>query len=312
MENVENTSSFEPAAASAANAEKAARVPRGVQQVAEPVPTGPAEISIRTLLEAGCHFGHQTSRWCPKMAPYIYTIRNGIHIINLPKTVQSWGTARQAIVDAVARGSSVLFVGTKKQTQETIAQEAQRCGAYYVTQRWLGGMLTNFQTIRRSVDRMKRIEETLKAEEEAAKLGSGSKFTKKERLMMSRELEKLNFSLGGIRDMSSLPSLLFVVDIKREEIAVKEAKRLDIPVVALVDTNCDPTEVMHPIPSNDDGSRAINLFTRAVADAVIEGKGLYSMRKREFRDAPAQSASVGPVTAKDFGAAETKPGDTAA
>lgn len=235
-------------------------------------PRDAARIDLRSLLEAGVHFGHQTSRWCPSMAPFIYGARNGIHIINLPRTVQCWTKARQAITDVVAEGGTVLFVGTKKQAQEAVVEEATRCGAFYVSQRWLGGMVTNFQTIRRSIDRMRKLEETLQQEEEAAKLGTQARFTKKERLMMSREIDKLQISLGGIREMYAPPALLFVIDIRREDIAVKEARRLDIPVVALVDTNCDPSGVTYPVPSNDDGTRAIKLFCEAVADAVAEGK----------------------------------------
>lgn len=256
----------------------------------------PVEISLRSLLEAGVHFGHQTSRWSPSMSPYIYGSRNGIHIINLPRTVQCWQRARQSIVDVVALGGSVLFVGTKKQAQDGIAEAATRCGSYYVSQRWLGGMLTNFSTIRKSVDRMRKLEETLAEEEEALKNGTGSKFTKKERLMISRELEKLNFSLGGIREMSSLPSLLFVIDVKREEIAVKEARRLDIPVVALVDTNCDPSSVNYPIPSNDDGTRAIRLFAQAVADAILEGKKAQTPKASDQRAAATPEAPKPVVT----------------
>jgi len=208
------------------------------------------------------------------MAPYIHSVRNGIHIINLPRSIQAWSSAQRSIIELVGQGGSVLFVGTKKQAQDAMATESKRCDSFFVSQRWLGGMLTNFATIRKSIDRMKKVEEILKSEEEAQAIGQTSKFTKKERLMLSRELTKLNFSLGGIREMTSIPQMLFVVDVKREEIAVKEAKRLDIPVVALVDTNCDPRVVTHPIPSNDDGSRAIKLFAQAVSDAVIEGKRL--------------------------------------
>ncbi len=280
------------------------------------------EISLKTLLEAGVHFGHQTSRWHPAMAPYIYTVRNGVHIINLPKTVTSWAAAREAIVNTMARGGSILFVGTKKQAQEAIIEEAKRCAGFYVCRRWLGGMLTNFQTIRRSIERLKTIEQTLVEEEERLTLQRaaiqeqqdrsdqkdekegeraqalmqkiGPKFTKKERLMMDREREKLLFSLEGIREMYSSPDLLFVVDIKREEIALREAKRLDIPVIALVDTNCSPQGVDFPIPSNDDATRAIRLFASAVADAVLEGKRIYAERKIKTKDkeeAPAEKGS---------------------
>ena len=246
------------------------------QTVVEPKPRELVDINLRSLLEAGVHFGHQTSRWNPAMASYIYTARNGVHIINLPHTIQGWKAARKAIVDTAARGGNVLFVGTKKQSQEIIMEEAVRSGSFYVSHRWLGGMLTNFQTIRKSIDRMKKIEQIIQDEETAMLEGRPQKFKKKERLLMSKEHEKLNFALGGIRDMNSAPQLLFVIDIKREDIALKEAARLDIPVVALVDTNCDPRTVDFPIPSNDDGSRAIQLFAAAVADAIIEGKDKYA------------------------------------
>ncbi len=247
--------------------------------LAEIPPRDPVDVNLRTLLQAGVHFGHQTSRWNPAMAPCIYGQRNGIHIIDLPKTLQSWQQARQCIVDVVGKGGAVLFVGTKKQAQDAIVEEARRCGAFYVSRRWLGGMMTNFQTIRKSISRMNRLEEILAEEDKAAKEGTPTRYTKKERLMMSRELEKLQYSLGGIREMYSPPQLLFVIDIRREDIAIKEARRIDIPVVALVDTNCDPAMVSHPIPSNDDGTRAIRLFAGAVADAVAEGKANYAQRR---------------------------------
>jgi small subunit ribosomal protein S2 len=241
----------------------------------------PVEVNLRTLLEAGAHFGHQTARWNPAMAPYIYGSRNGIHIINLPKTVQAWSRAKAAIQEMAAQGGTFLFVGTKKQAQAPVALEATRCKSFFVAERWLGGMLTNFSTVRRSVDRMKKLEETLREEEMRINSGASPKFTKKERLMFSRELEKLTASLGGIKEMTALPSMLFVIDIRREEIAVKEAQRLDIPVVALVDTNCDPAVVTYAIPSNDDGTRAITLFAEAVADAVMEGRKRYVPQKVE-------------------------------
>jgi small subunit ribosomal protein S2 len=267
------------------------------------------EVSVRTLLEAGVHFGHQTSRWNPIMASNIYTVRNGIHIINLPKTMQAWMTAKNAIVDLVAQGGSVLFVGTKKQAQEAIVEEAKRCASFYVSHRWLGGMLTNFSTIRKSVDRMKKVEEILVQEEEALKVGRGMKFTKKERLMMARELEKLNLSLAGIRDMTSLPQLIFVIDIRREDIAVKEAKRLDIPVFALVDTNCDPNVVNYPIPSNDDGTRAIRLFAKAVAEAVNEGRRKYFETKKH---SPADGGKSSSKRGGGSSSASKYKGDTSA
>lgn len=236
-----------------------------------------AVVNLQSLLKAGVHFGHQSSRWHPNMEPFIYTTRNGIHIIDLPKTIQSWKQCRGFIVETAARGGNVLFVGTKKQAQDAIIEEAKRCGAFYVARRWLGGMLTNFRTIRNSIERMKKLEALLGDEEQRAR------YKKKELLMMDREREKLEFSLAGIRDMYAAPQLMFVIDTKREDIAVKEAQRLDIPVVALVDTNSDPTVVEYPIPSNDDATRAIRLFCQAVADAVIEGREIYAQRARSAR-----------------------------
>lgn len=264
----------------------ARRVPHLPHGVGAATPT--VQVNMRTLVEAGAHFGHQTSRWCPAMAPYIYSTRNGIHIINLPKTVECWKKARKSIVEVASKGGSVLFVGTKKQAQEAVATEAKRCGAFYVSHRWLGGMLTNFQTIRKSVDRMRRFEDTLAEEEKSIAQGKSPRYTKKERLIMTREIEKLNKSLGGIRDLHGTPGLVFVIDIKREHIAVSEAMKLDVPVIALVDTNCDPKQVTLPIPANDDGTRAIKLFCQAVADAVIEGRTTHSLRNISFSepDAP--------------------------
>lgn len=258
-------------------------------------PREPVEINLRTLLQAGVHFGHQTARWNPAMSEYIYGSRNGIHIVNLPKTMESWQEARKAIVEIASRGGSVLFVGTKKQAQDPIVEEARRCGSFYVAKRWLGGMITNFQTIRKSISRLNKLEEILAEEDKNLQDGMGSKFTKKERLMMSREREKLEFSLGGIRDMYSAPQLMFIIDIKREDIAVKEAQRLDIPVIALVDTNCDPSQVTHPIPSNDDGTRAIRLFASAVCDAVLEGKKIYAQRGAKRDEVKVDSAKSTPT-----------------
>lgn len=247
----------------------------------EITPRDPITINLKSLLEAGAHFGHQTSRWNPEMAPFIYGSRNGIHIIDLPKSIQAWNAARKVIVNIASEGGSILFVGTKKQAQQPVMEEALRCGAFFVTRRWLGGMLTNFQTIRKSIQRMKQLSSILgrdgKPESEEA-----ANYTKKERLMMSRELDKLDFSLGGIQDMYAPPKLMFVVDIKREDIAIKEAHRLNIPVVALVDTNCSPSKVDHPIPSNDDGTRAVRIFAAAVADAVTEGREMFKKRGGSF------------------------------
>ncbi len=236
------------------------------------IPAATVEVTLQTLLQAGAHFGHQTSRWHPAMAPFIYGNRNGIHILHLPKTLDLWRAARKVIVDTVANGGQILFVGTKKQAMTSVIEEASRCGAFYVARRWLGGMLTNFQTIRKSIERMKKLETLLTDEEQRRR------YTKKELLMMDREREKLEFSLGGIKDMHGAPQILFVIDTKREEIAVQEAERLGVPVVALVDTNCNPTLVSNPIPSNDDATRAIRLFCAAVADAVLEGRAIRAQR----------------------------------
>ncbi|MBI3783009.1 MAG: 30S ribosomal protein S2 [Deltaproteobacteria bacterium] len=224
------------------------------------------EVSMKQLLEAGVHFGHQTSRWNPKMKPYIFGARNGIYIIDLQRTVKLFEQAYGFVRELAARGGSMLFVGTKKQAQDAIREEAERCGMFYVNSRWLGGTLTNFQTIKQSIDRLKKCEETLEDPAMAEAL------TKREMLNISRERDKLLSSLGGIKALRKLPDALFVIDPKKEEIAVKEANKLKIPVVAVVDTNCDPDVVDFKIPGNDDAIRAIRLFCAAVADAVIEGK----------------------------------------
>lgn len=272
-------------------------------------PRAPVEISLRSLLEAGVHFGHQTSRWNPQMTKYIYGTRNGIHVINLPRTIDCWKSAREAVIEVAARGGSVLFVGTKKQAQDAVVEEARRCGAFYVSRRWLGGMMTNFPTIRKSIERMAKVEQILAEEEELQKTGKSTKYTKKERLMMTREREKLEFSLGGIRDMYGAPSLMFVIDTKREDIAIKEANKLDIPVVALVDTNCDPSHVKFPIPSNDDGTRAIRLFCSAVADAILEGKNQYQKRLGKDVDT-AMKADKTAETAANLDATKTPESDS--
>ncbi len=230
-------------------------------------------VSMKELLEAGVHFGHQTRRWNPKMKPYIFGARNGIHIIDLQKTVRLFKTAYEFIVRTVSEGYSVLFVGTKKQAHDAIVEESERCGMFYVVNRWLGGTLTNFQTIRKSVARLKELE-SMKKE------GGFSRYTKKEALKMEKELQKLEKNLGGIKDMDELPGALFVVDPKRERIAVREARKLKIPVVAIADTNCDPDEIDFIIPGNDDAIRAIRLFCSRVADACVEGHNLAEERLR--------------------------------
>ena len=222
-------------------------------------------ISMKQLLEAGVHFGHQTRRWNPKMAPYIYTERNGIHIIDLQKTVGLVDEAYKAIFDIVAQGGTILFVGTKKQASETIAEEATRCGMYYVNERWLGGMLTNFRTIRSRIDRLKKIE---KMSED----GTFDLLPKKEVANLKKEQEKLTKNLGGIKDMDRIPDAVFVVDPKKEALCVKEANSLGLTVIGIADTNCDPDELDYVIPGNDDAIRAVKLIVSKMADAVIEAK----------------------------------------
>ena len=233
------------------------------------------QVSIKTLLDAGAHFGHQTERWNPKMLPYIFGERNGVHIINLDHTMKKWEIARKFIADRVALGGNVLFVGTKAQSRDIIRREAIRSGSFYVTSRWLGGTLTNFPTIRKSISRMTKLEELLAAAEVE---GSKVKLSKKEKLNISRQIDKLVANIGGIRTMKKSPDVLFVVDINKEDLAVLEAKRLHIPVVALVDSNVNPDVVDFAIPSNDDASKAVELFSVAVADAVIEGAEIYKSR----------------------------------
>jgi small subunit ribosomal protein S2 len=232
-------------------------------------------VTIKSLMDAGAHYGHQTQRWNPKMLPYIYGARNGVHIINLDLTLKKWEVARKYIVDRVALGGSVLFVATKLQAKDIVKEEATRCGAFYVASRWLGGCLSNFQTIKNSIERMRKMENLLA---EAAQEGSKIRINKKERLDMSRQVEKLEANLGGIRNMKKVPDVIFLVDVVKEQIAIAEANRLHIPVIALVDTNADPGAVNFPIPSNDDAARTLKLFLSAAADAVLEGRAIYKAR----------------------------------
>lgn len=225
-----------------------------------------SQVSMKQLLEAGVHFGHQTSRWNPKMRPYIFGARNGIHIIDLQQTVTMFRDACDFVREVAGRGGSVLFVGTKKQAQEAIKVEAERAGQYHVNNRWLGGTLTNFQTLKKSIERMRKLEDIL------GDPASSTIYKKKERLLMQRELDKLNINLAGIREMKRPPDALFVIDPDREQIAVAEANRLNIPVVAVVDSNCDPDRISYCIPGNDDAIRAIRLFCSAVADSICEGR----------------------------------------
>ena len=232
-----------------------------------------AVINMKELLEAGVHFGHQTRRWNPKMKPYIFGARNGIHIIDLQKTVRLFKIAYEFIVRTVSEGYPVLFVGTKKQGHDSIVEESERCGMFFIVNRWLGGTLTNFQTIKKSIKRMKDIE---RMKED----GSINRYTKKEILKMEKELFKLERNLGGIKDMDELPGAIFVVDPKREKIAFKEGRKLGIPVIAIADSNCDPDEIDFILPGNDDAIRAIRLFCSKIADACIEGHNLAEERLR--------------------------------
>ncbi len=225
---------------------------------------------MKELLEAGVHFGHQTRRWNPKMKPFIFGKRNGIHIVDLQKTLRHFEEAAEFVRDLAANGRNVLFVGTKRQAQDTIREEATRCGMFYMNHRWLGGTMTNFDTIKKSIRRFKEIETILSNEE--------SHLTKKERIGLERQRKKMDRAIGGIKDMEGLPEALFVIDTVHEHIAIKEANRLGIPVVAVVDTNCDPEEVDFPIPGNDDAIRAIRLFTSRIADNVLEGLNLVDQR----------------------------------
>lgn len=223
-----------------------------------------AVVSMKALLETGVHFGHRTQRWNPKMEPYIFTERNGVHIIDLQQTITAIDDACELIKETVAGGGLILFVGTKRQAQETIAREAERCGMPYVSNRWLGGTLTNWQTIRSRIDYLLDLEARRDR-------GDFARLKKKEALGLERQIEKLNERLGGIRQMRDLPDMLFIVDVRRESTAVREANKLEIPIVALVDTNCDPDLIDYLIPANDDAIRAIKLITSLVADAVLEG-----------------------------------------
>jgi len=240
---------------------------------------------MKELLEAGVHFGHQTRRWNPKMKEYIFGERNGIYIIDLQKTLKLFKDAARYVVEMAAQGKNVLFVGTKRQAQEAVAEEANRCEMYYVNQRWLGGLLTNMATVQKSIKRLKELEQM-------ATEGDWGGRPKKEIIRLERERKQLDLNLAGIKNMPGLPDVIFVIDSNKEAIAVKEARRLGIPVVAIVDTNCDPDEVDWVIPGNDDALRAIRLFTSKIADAVIEGRGLASEQDFTAEKAVADDATV--------------------
>jgi len=243
-------------------------------------------VSMKELLEAGVHFGHQTKRWNPKMKEFIFGKRNGIYIINLQKTLRQFQQAIDFAVRAGSEGKQVLFVGTKRQAQDAVAEEAGRCGMHFVNQRWLGGILTNFKTIKRRIDRLRKLEELTAA-------GEAAGYTKKEFAQLQREKVKLAKVLTGIKNLERVPDALFVVDPKKEQIAVSEARKLGVPVIAIVDTNCDPDEIDFPIPGNDDAIRAIRLFTSRVADALLEGGQL------RVKQEPERGAAVGPLTPTD-------------
>ena len=252
-----------------------------------------AQITMKQMLEAGVHFGHQTKRWNPKMKPYIFGARNGIYIVDLQKTVRYFKTAYQFIQDTVANGDKVLFVGTKKQAQDAIKEESLRSDQYFVNNRWLGGMLTNFSTIKASIDRLKKIEAMVAD-------GTIEQYTKKEALQLERQREKLEKNLGGIKNMTKLPGAVFIIDPKKEAIAVQEANKLGIPVVAVVDTNCDPDNIDYVIPGNDDAIRAIRLFASRMAEACVEGDQRRKDKKQtvaEGKDEPVVEVEAAPAAA---------------
>ena len=235
-----------------------------------------AVISMKQLLEAGVHFGHQTQNWNPKMKPYIYGARNGIYVIDLRKTTTLLDEAYEAVRDYAARGRNVLFVGTKKQAADVVAEEAKRAGAYYINRRWLGGMLTNFETIRARINKLRELEDFINS-------GHAEKLPKKEQAQLNRQLAKLSKTLGGIKEMRGLPDIIFVVDQKKELIAIQEANKLNIPVICLADTNADPAGINHIIPGNDDAIRSIQLVASKLADAVLEGKTLRENKANEVK-----------------------------
>ncbi len=265
-------------------------------------------VTMKELLEAGVHFGHQTRRWNPKMKPFIFGARNGIYIIDLQKTVQLFKVAHDFVANRIADGGKMLFVGTKKQAQDAIHEEADRCNMFFVNHRWLGGMLTNFQTIKKSIDKLKTFE---KMKED----GSLKRFPKKEILNMEKKAAKLEKSLGGIKDMNGLPDVVFVVDPHKENIAVQEARKMHIPVVAIVDSNCDPTEIDYVIPGNDDAIRAIRLLTSRIAQACSQGLKVREERLQALSDKEHEEA-LAPQEEHAYAAATPEdlefPGETAA
>ncbi len=258
-----------------------------------------AYVTMKELLEAGVHFGHQTKRWNPKMKPYIFGARNGIYIVDLQKTVRMFKTTYDFVVDTVAAGKPLLFVGTKKQARDSIYEEANRCEMFYVHNRWLGGMLTNFQTIRQSIDRLNYLNNIQND-------GSIELFPKKERLKLAKARIKLDSNLGGIRTMNGLPGAMFVVDPKNEAIAVREGRRLNIPIIAIVDTNCDPDDIDYIIPGNDDAIRAIRLITSKMADACIEGSQRFAEKQQAEADKDVEEESEVVAVSAELASGERK------
>lgn len=255
-----------------------------------------AVVSMKQLLEAGVHFGHQTRRWNPKMRPFIFGARNGIHIIDLQQTVKLYRTAHDKVVETVANGGRVLFIGTKRQAQEAVAAEAGRAGQFHVTNRWMGGTLTNFATIQKSIERLKKLEGMFAD-------GSVNRYQKKEVLTLQREMAKLELTLGGIKDMDRLPQLAFIIDPHREEIAVKECRKLGIPIVAVTDTNCDPDVIDYIIPGNDDAIRAIKLFVTAMSEACLEGEAMRKDAKKTDAEEELKKAAQAEDKARETQAA---------
>ncbi len=260
-------------------------------------------VTMKELLEAGVHFGHQVRRWNPKMKEYIFGERNGIYIIDLQKTQRMFRDAIAFVTNAIAedKGKTVLFVGTKRQAQEAVREEAERCGQYHVNQRWLGGLLTNFQTVQKSIKRLKDLE-AMETD------GRYEKLTKKERIKLDRERESLNKNLSGIKSMNRLPDIVFIIDVRKEEIAVAEANRLGIPIVAVVDTNCSPEGIDYVIPGNDDALRAVRLFASRIADAIVEGQQIATeggVLEQTGEEAVGGEAAAGEVTDQSLPAAET-------
>jgi len=251
------------------------------------------EVTLKDMLEAGVHFGHQTKRWNPKMKPYIYKEQNSIYIIDLRKTLEQLNKACEFLKELTGEGGTVLFVGTKRQAKESVKEDAERCGMFYVNERWLGGTLTNFNTIMKSINKL----ENLEAMEKDGRI---EQLSKKERLHVEKKKKKLLKVLSGIRNMKKLPSCLVIIDTKKEAIAVKEARKLNIPMIGLVDTNCDPEEVDIPIPANDDAIRSIKLFTKTLADAIIEGRNRY-LKGKEFLQEGKQSAGKETAGASEGG-----------